>query len=484
MVPANAKRSLGRAALLVACVLLALASPAHAAGRWGPERTVFAPRPENGFGVGVTLMPNGDAIAANRRTDVALAESTDRGEFRRLGRLRDPHLVGLTSERSGALTALFAGNGGGLWVRPRRPDGTFGPAQMLDSQPNTLINGPALVESPTAEVVAMWESTSAFCGCLTRLRVSVRPAGRKRFRPAQFLSPADRSINNPTLAFDRAGNALVAWNQEHDTSRGRLAYALRPAGADEFGPTRTLVAAGAHGTVYWLALAANHDGRAVAVWVTRADPLRDVRAAFGTVAGGFRKVERVYDGRATMPHVAIERGGEAVATWIARSPTYAVAAPGGPFGEPRVLEHGRSTSPTLADDGAGTFTFVWRRRPGGALHAARRPVRSAAAPRVVELAPERVWRSTLAVTAAHETLVAWNLRERGDREHLRGARAVAAAAHHGFEHPLDLRTGPLGLRFPDTRVEIATDAVGGAFVWWRYETHHGRGFAGRFRLPR
>jgi hypothetical protein len=242
--------------------------------------------------------------------------------------------------------------------------------------------------------------------------------------------------------------------------------------------------------VFKLDLAANPSGRTVAVWSARADSdgLRDVRAAIGTVKGGLHSVERVANGRAGDPHVAVDEGGEALASWGAPSPTVAVAEPDGEFGEPRTLKRGRSTSPVIANDGAGTYTLIWRHLPHGSLHAARRRVGSGET-RVVELDSRRVYRATLAVTAGHETLVAWNLLDRGSlRYHvdvtLRDAFVAVARPRHEFGRPLTLSDDSWGSGFPVDRVEIAVDSVGGAFVWWRREVERGApGHYGRFLVP-
>jgi hypothetical protein len=318
----------------------------------------------------------------------------------------------------------------------------------------------------------------------------VRPAGERRFGPVQVLSPPNRSANNPQIVFDRNSNALLAWEQDYDVNRGRLAYALHPAGASAFRRTHTLHAAGSHGAVFKLDLAANPSGRAIAVWSSRGDSsgLRDVRAGIGTVKGGLHSVERVANGRAGDPHVAVDEGGEALASWGAPSPTVAVAEPDGEFGEPRTLKRGRSTSPVIANDGAGTYTLIWRRLPHGSLHAARRRVGSDET-RVVELDSRRVYRATLAVTTGHETLVAWNLLESGSlRYHvdvtLRGALVAVARPRHGFGRPRTLSDDSWGSGFPVDRVEIAVDAVGGAFLWWRREVERGvPGHYGRFLMP-
>jgi hypothetical protein len=466
------------------------AAAAHAAGRWGPLQTIFAPDPENWKLADVVLTPGGDSLArigSYSESRLRLAASHDHGPFdeRRFFTEGRP---GLYNDGRGGILAIGIEQSGRISARAGSVDGRFGPRQTIAYEPETLLDAFEYAVSPRGDVFLIWATSSDTCACLSRLKASVRPAGKEEFGPVQVLSPRNRSSYNPQMVFDRHGNALLAWEQEHDVNRGRLAYALHPAGAGEFGPTRTLHAAGNHGAAFGLHLAANPGGRAVAVWSARAEPLRDVRAAFGTVAAGLHSIQRVANGRTDEAHVALDRGGEAVVAWGGRRPTLAIAPPGERFGRPRALERGRATGPVVVDDGAGTFTLSWRAMPRRALHVARLKVGSATA-RVAELAPGRVWRATLAATAAHETLIAWNLIEsntpkRGTDPQLSAANVAVAPPGDPFGTPLRLTPGPSGTAFPNSRVEIKTDAVGGALVWWEGDVDGAPGTFGRFRLPR
>lgn len=478
---------LGRLTLAAMGAALALTPAAHADGRWSPQQEIFA-RPSDSISLYAKMRPNGDVLAfdGGDYDPLRIARARDYGTFK-LWRTfpQDGAFLGVAADRPGSMLALFIDDDEdpeGFYVRTLDGRGRLGPKQVLDLARDQLLDALVTATSPRGDLFVVWGTSSSFCACLTRLHVSVRRAGDDRFGPPQTLSPPNRAAYDPQLAFDGKGDALLVWGQFDDVSRGRVAYALRPAGASAFGGRRLLPRGGTHGSVDWLELGSNPDGRAVAVWTSRSEPERDLRAAIGTVAGGLRSVQLVAKGRSGRPHVAVDRGGETVATWADRRPSYAVAAPGHEFGAPRVLEGARSTAPVVADDGAGTFTLVWRRFADDALHAARRRVGSAAA-RVVELVPAHVWRSDLAVTAAHETLISWILLESKKHERLRGGAIALARPHRSFGAPFDLRIGDAGTSFPNARVNIATDARGGAFIWWRRYRDDGESFFGRFLYP-
>jgi hypothetical protein len=481
----------GRAtlAILGGVLALALAPAAHAAPRWGPERAIFAP--QRGFGVGIDMVvrPNGDALAFDGGSDFGplyMVGAHDRGEFRARRTFPGPFpFIGAIADAPGPMVAMFIDDDEdpqGFYVRTLDARGDLGPRQTIDPFRDKLLDSLLTATSPRGDVFLVWGTSSAFCACLSRLYVRVRAAGDDEFGPAQVLTPANRAAYDPQLAFDSHGDALLAWGQYDDVSRGRVAYARRPADGAAFGPRRLLPRGGTHGTVDWLDLAGNGAGRVVAVWASRSEPERDMRAAIGTVSGGLGSVELVGKGRSGRPHVAVEPGGEAVATWADPRPSYAVAPPGAGFGAKRVLERGRSTPPAVAADGAGTFTLAWRRFRDGALRAARRRV-GASATRVVELVRAHVWRSALEVTAAHETLISWILLASKEQERLRGGAVALARPQRRFGRPLDLHVGDSGTAYPNSRVHIATDAEGGALVWWHHHDGDGDSWFGRFLYP-
>ncbi|MEA2352741.1 MAG: hypothetical protein QOJ14_1155 [Thermoleophilaceae bacterium] len=441
-------------------------------------------------GIDVTLNQAGDALSLGLADRLYMARSENRGQFairRRFATEYDFPSLGFVGDREGRFVGLFFDSGpadSGLYARTERPDGRFGPRQTLDPRPDRLLDWVILERSPAGDIFAVWSSESAFCACNAQLRARVRRAGDDHFGPAQVLSPSGRAAYQPRIAFDREGNALVAWAQFRDVSRAEVAYATRPADADAFGATRKLSAGGTKAAVGSLALAANRAGRAIAVWTARFEPDRDVWAAFGTVAGGFESVQSVARGRAHVPRVAVDRSGEALATWNDPRPTIASAPPHGQFGAPTVLEAGRATAPSLRADGAGTFTAAWRRQPGGAVHVLRRRAGSTST-RVVEVDPRRAWRISMAVTAAHDTLVAWSLRGAHVGGGIKDALVALGRPGRELRAPLDLRTGHWGgPAYPNDYLRMAVDGEGGAFVWWRHPDHRGDdGYYGRFLFP-
>jgi hypothetical protein len=468
---------------------LALPAAASAVSRWGPEQTVFAPRAGLFHGIPMALSRTGDALTSASGDRLYLATSKHRGPFRikrTFASEYDFPYVGFVDDSEGRWVGLFCDDGearSGLYARTQRTGLDFGPREDLDPRPDRLLDWVILDRSPIGDVFAVWSSESAFCACNAELRASVRRAGEDHFGPAQVMSPPGRAAYVPRLAFDRRGNALVAWGQFRDVSRAEVAYATRPAGGD-FGPTRKLSAGGRRATVLDLELASNRAGRAVAVWAARSEPSRDVWAAFGTVAEGLESTQLVRRGPANGPRVAVDRGGEALATWTDRRPTIATAPAGEHFGMPTVLEAGTATVPTLRADGAGTFTAAWRRLPGGAVHVLRRRAGSAST-RVVEVEPRRAWRISMAVTATHDTLVAWSLRAGTINEGVSDALVALGRPRRGLGRPLDLETGHwCSTAFPNDYPRMEVDGEGGAFVWWCHRDGRGNdGYYGRFLFP-
>jgi hypothetical protein len=474
----------GRSTLAALCAALTLTPAVSAGERWGPEETIFGPQGLNLYDIDLAIAPTGDSLAvlprANTRFQVASSEH--RGPFgRRRLFVGDVPVVGLVSDASGRFVVLFYDESG-LSVRTRTAGGAFGPRQPLDPRRHQLLDSLLIVTSPTGDVFVVWGTSSDTCACLDRLRVSVRPAREDRFGPVQLLSPPHRAAYDPHIAFDQFGDAVLAWPQFHDVNRGRVAYALRPAGSSAFGKTRKLSGGGVHGSVGGLDLASDTAGRVVAVWTARTEPSRDLRAAFGSLPGGFVGEQRYARGRVRDPHVAVDAGGEAVLTWHDPRPMLGVAGRRGQFREPRVLGPGRSTAPAVVNDGAGTFTVAWRSLPDRGVYAVRREA-GAATGSPVKVGAGRAWRFSLAASAAHETLLGWSLHARGERDLLRGARVALARPQSGFGHPFDLRTGSWGPAFPQDAPHIETDAEGGAFVWWRRDVDGNAGYFGRFLFP-
>jgi hypothetical protein len=374
-------------------------------------------------------------------------------------------------DRSGATLVLSHkvdfGDAIRVYTRPR--GGSFGEATILDPRPGDPYG---IVTSPRGEVFAYWTGPSAGAD---QVRVAVRPAGSRRFGPVQDVSAAGASAGGPWIVFDRDGNALLSWWTAHG-----IHYSIRPH-AGSFGPERVL-ASSARG---YRDIAANGAGRVVAVWRASAGRGQQLRAAFGTVAGGFGRSRRLAAGRANRgPLVALDAGGEAVVAWrTATEPRFELRAATAPvgssrFGASHALAKGYSEQIGVAADGRGTATIAWI--DGSTLRAARhRAGRSGFRDEVV--GESNVRGTSMGTTADGRTVLAWKAFAKGGTKRVKVS--VARAGHSfGAVRTLERFGRADGVEGPS----VASGGDGGAFVWWgdyRETADEAIWFAGSWLLP-
>jgi hypothetical protein len=133
--------------------------------------------------------------------------------------------------------------------------------------------------------------------------------------PIQTVSDAGQDAGSPQVAVDRFGNAVIVW-QRSDGTNDRIQVRTRAADGT-LGPVQTLSTAGQNAEQPQVA--ADRDGNAVIVW-RRPDPAGDhriqarTRAANGTL-GAVQTLSEAGE-NALFPQVGIRRfGGKAVAVW-------------------------------------------------------------------------------------------------------------------------------------------------------------------------
>jgi hypothetical protein len=146
------------------------------------------------------------------------------------------------------------------------------------------------------------------------------------------LSPAGR-VDEPTVAIDANGNALIVW-LGHDGATWRvLARAWSAAGVR--GPVHTISPEGQGGNSIRVAM--NADGNAVIVWRSSADILARARSAAGVLG----PVETLSGpGENSGAQVGIDRNGNALVVWLHQDPD-------GALWRPRVQARARSATGVL-----------------------------------------------------------------------------------------------------------------------------------------
>src|SRR5205085_7545167 len=123
---------------------------------------------------------------------------------------------------------------------PAQAAASWLPAQQL-SATTAGIYSPVVAAAPDGTVIAAWVRSD---GTNYHIAVRVRPPGGS-FSPVQDLSAAGGNPQEPTVAFDSLGNAIVAWVRS-DGTNNRIQWTLRPAGGS-FGLTQNLSPAGEDG---------------------------------------------------------------------------------------------------------------------------------------------------------------------------------------------------------------------------------------------
>jgi hypothetical protein len=375
----------------------------------------------------------------------------------------------LCFDRNGALVVLShrvdVGNLIRVYTRPSRR--RFGPERLLDTRPGEPWG---IATSPKGEVFAYWTGTNPEGTVDGPARIAVRPARGGGFGPVQDLSASE--AGGLRLLFDRHGNALMLWQVD-----GRVEYAIRHPGGS-FGPARVL-ASSADAFADYLDVAANRDGRAVAVWRAHPGKHNTMRAAFGSVAGGFGESRR-FAGRANRgPYAALDAGGEAVVAWrAAAKDTYALRAAlatagSTRFGRARELARGYVAPIRPVADDRGTATVAWIDADG--LRAARhRPGRGFTS----ELVAEGPLRGAgIGATANGRTVIA-------SSTYKKHVEAAVARPGHSFGRSQDIG----GVKRGESLYGpvISTGGDGGAFVWWggaRSSARETRWFAGSYLDP-
>jgi hypothetical protein len=181
------------------------------------------------------------------------------------------------------------------------------------------------------------------------------------WQPPVSLSAPGQNADQPRLAFDPQGDALVVWRR-FGPGHGVQA-ASRPAGG-AFGPPESISLSGGAPQVGFDA-----GGEAIAVWHRRSQGIGGcslcVEAAFRSPGGTFGPPQRV-PVAGEKPRLAVDRAGNAIV--LARHPGgtakpihSAVRPAGGPFRSGQKVAGGQTGLPQVAFDARGRATAIWSR---------------------------------------------------------------------------------------------------------------------------
>lgn len=329
------------------------------------------------------------------------------------------------------------------------------------------------------DVAARRDGTAAVAFIQGGVRIALRsPDGR--WTRAEKVSRGDTGVAAPDVAFDAAGEVIVAWTQ--NTVHGAAApqgpnyvrAAIRAAGGG-WGAPRTVGR-----TLHFIdgqpRVAADARGDAVLAWrgvrdgATRA---RDVLQASYRPAGGAFGTARSLREPGIDLQVAIDDRGTAYAAWSHTHPPYHVAASirlatharSGAWTRPATIYADSAGAPQLAPAPDGTLVLAWRggqqgvgaTRTGFAMTAERRPDGITSEP--VLLSTTRTVGPQVAVAATGEAVIVWSAPSAA-LDPTAGAPALswtarpAGGSFGAVQEAPALRSGPLAMLADGTAITV------------------------------
>lgn len=259
----------------------------------------------------------------------------------------------------------------------RLAGGTFAAADTI-SGTGRRSERPQVAVDKKGNALAVWEGEDETE--TSRIEAAFRPAGGT-FTAAVILSEAGENASNPQVAFDKKGNALVVWDRFVSPNR-RIQVAFRPKDG-AFGAPESISDPGENGDEPQVAF--DKKGNALVVWY-RVDAGGDYRieAAFRPKDGTFEAPVTVSNAStiAGYPQLAVDGKGNALVTWYRYDGTNlrvesAFRPKDGPFETPVTLsDAGEDASlGEAAFDKKGNALAVWGRFDGTSdrVQAALRP---------------------------------------------------------------------------------------------------------------
>lgn len=359
-------------------------------------------------------------------------------------------------------------------VALRPAGGSYGAIQTLSDASASAYSASVGIAAG-GEAIAVWTQDQAgekTRGEKSEVECSVRPAGGA-FGPAQVLSTPGVQAEQPSLAVNSAGEAIVSWLGEEDT---KLEYAMRSGKA--FGSPRSIdpkPLAGiddVHGAL-------DARGDAILAWDEEEEPsagvyLGRVVAAQAPAPATFGSPIALSEPGAHdfLPTVALDAQGEATLVWVqdaedvtTKKATYRVLArtlsSAGASGMLQTLsEVGQNPEdPNVGVDGAGEATAAWTRSTSSSskFEAAVLPAGSGVfdPPSALDESAGGFIESAVAVDEGGEAMAMWS-HETAEGEQVEEAERAAGGS---FSVPVAVSSPAPGLVDPSVAIDAAGDAA-------------------------
>lgn len=304
----------------------------------------------------------GDEVPGTLSVDGATATLTPDGLLRPLG----DYTATLTTEIEAVSGATLAMNE--TWSFTTR-DGEWGEARLIEISNAGSAEAPQVAFGPNGDAFAVWYQSDG-----TDFNI-----WSNRFTPdagwgaAELIETDDTdSAFTPHVAVDSEGNAIAVWRQSDGTRFNIWANRFTPSGG--WGAPELLESDNA-GNALTPRVAIDADGNALAVWYQTDGTRNNIWSNRFTPSGGWDTAELIETnnaGSASGPRIAFDADGNAVAVWQQSDGTRNNIwsnrfTPSGGWGAAELIENdnvGSASIPDVAVDPAGNALAVWYQSDG------------------------------------------------------------------------------------------------------------------------
>ena len=232
------------------------------------------------------------------------------------------------------------------------------------SGPVRFAGSPQVAVNPRGDAVVVWQRSA---DARLVVQAATRPAGGA-WEPAVDIAAPDPREPEPQVAIDPEGNAIAVW-QRYERTDSIVQAAVRPPGAG-WGAPVDLSEPG--GDAENPQLAVDPQGNAVVVWTRDEHALMDIartvpQSAFRPAHGSWQAAADIAPkAEGVFADVAFGARGDAVAVWANRGVKAAVRPPGGRWRSPKTISDGRRLVlyQQVAVDPRGNAFAVWAQSPG------------------------------------------------------------------------------------------------------------------------
>jgi hypothetical protein len=322
-------------------------------------------------------------------------------------------------------------------------------------------------DEPQVAVDAAGNATALWARAYV-VQSSYRPAGGAWGSPVD-LSAMGVTAFSPRLAVDRAGDAVAVWGRT--TGTGQAVQTASRASGGAWTPGIDLSNPGGIGSRYPSA-ALDRLGNAVATWVTGAGTVQAAYRPAGGAWGDVKDLSQVLTGGAFDSVTAFDRSGNATVVWSGfnSGSSYLVQAATRPVSSGAWLPPQDLSVPGEAGQGPviaiapnGTAIAMWNRIPAPAVSVIQYATRPRggpwALPRDLTSPTGRSYGPSLGFDDASDAVATWTEVASPSDTHVKGARRSAAGA---WGAAADVSSPATNNPFP----QLALDGAGNAVAVW------------------